>query len=195
MSDMETFSLDELGDMYTQEAAIDEATRSETIPTGNYEITIRTVNNRIAGEKSPYQGRKMFSLGCEVQREDKKPIRKYGTVSFEMYRERPSGETYPDGRPILESLSPDHEDYSAEYPLDKPARQWCQLLKVVDPKGELSIPDQVGALTGSDFRAYIMEGFKVNENKMVFAKGDDERRENLKAGYEPFNFFSNFKKP
>lgn len=199
----ETFSIDELQDVFTERSMVAEATSRATVRKGAYKVTFRQVVPKVAGEKSPFPGRRLVTLGLDIHIDRDKKTTMFQDVSWELYRETSIG-----GERVV--LKEGDEGYDASLKMDKQARLWSQLEKVFNPDGSLSIPEVVQAIAGSQAESYIMEGFvgpdgglpqwpQTNQKDYpvtaeYYAAYDAERAEFAKQGLQPRNYLVNFNK-
>lgn len=198
----ETFDFSELEGQYTERSLVTEATARATVRKGDYTLDIKQISPRVATEQSPFPGRKGVTLQLACPTPDGKTVTMWQDVSWEVYREINEG-----GERTL--VRPGDDDYDASLKMDKQSRLWAQIEKVYNPDGEMSIPELVKALPGSQIGAFIMEGFVNEAGDMRWpearqndfgsydewvAKYDAEKAEAANAGYLPKNFISNFHK-
>ena len=185
----ETFDISELFDQYTDRSLLEEGTRKDTLPAGEYQATLVKVDPRLAGDKSPFKGRKMLNLRYDVKDADGKRIStQFVEISPEEYRSivMVQGEK-------AKYFKPTDEGYSREMELDKAFKLWTQLVKVVNPNGSLmSIGDIVKAAIDTNATVYVTEVFRdEDKNYHRYKKGDTaKRKELLAAGYTAYNGIS-----
>lgn len=189
--EVQTFDISELFDQYTDKSLAEEATRRDTLLAGSYDGTIKKVDPRLASEKSPFPGRKMLNLQVAlVDGTGKKVGSQFVEVSPEEYRVHVvKGEK-------AQFFKPGTQGYSKELKLDKAYTMWCQLNKVVNVDGKLSIGETVKRAIDHPVNLYITEPFKDEAGTWYSYKKDDleERKRLLGEGYTPSNFVNTISK-
>jgi hypothetical protein len=194
MSD--TFDLSDLQSQYTERAHVTEATAKETVYKGGYDAVIARIEPRVAGERSPFPGRRMLNLRLAVQKNGKS-VTLFQEVSFDVRRKLSlAGETL--------SVKPGDKDYDPSLPMDKPSKLWCQLVNIVDKTGRMSDRAVVDALSGTTVNMYVLEGFQDDNNQIAWPEADPskdlkayeaQRSAYIAAGRVPKNYISSFKEP
>jgi hypothetical protein len=160
MSD--TFDLQELEGLYTSQSIILEATSRPTVPKGDYEVTVMKVTPRLMDSDGDSVQRRGASLQLKaIDPYTNKPVTVFTEVSWEPYRRLVIG---GEGR----SISMSDPNYDSSLPLDKAAKLWAQIEKVINPDGSMSIVEVLKALQGSQIGAYILEGFISAEGDLVW---------------------------
>lgn len=194
MQTVETFDISELFDQYTDRSLLEEGTRKDTVVAGEYQATLVKVEPRLAGEKSPFKGRKMLNLRFDLKNADGKRIStQFVEISPEEYRSIVMAEGE---KPKY--FTPSTEGYSREMELDKAFKLWSQLSKVVNPLGEkLSAGEIIKAAIDANFTVYVTEVFRDEDKQYHRYKKDDleKRKQLLAAGYTSYNGIATIGKP
>lgn len=190
----ETFDISELFDQYTDRSLLEEGTRKDTLVAGEYQATLVKVEPRLAGDKSPFKGRKMLNLRFDLKDADGKRIStQFVEISPEEYRSIVMAEGQ---KPKY--FKPGEEGYSREMDLDKSFKLWSQLTKVVNPAGlKMSAGEIVKSAIDANFTVYVTESFRDEEKQYHrYKKGDlEKRKEYLAAGYTGYNGIATIGKP
>ena len=175
MSD--TFDIQELYAHFTSSEAVKEGTARGTIPAGTYVVTIKKAEPRIAGERSPWPGRKTISLQLSAERD--------GAVK---------GTLFQDVSPF------DMDQFRTKSGrLDGVAQLWTHLKKALDPEGAADDGVIFEQLTRFPLEAYIQETFDCGadgDGKTIYknAVGEEERKKYFEQGFVARNRVASFRR-